>query len=125
MFAKVPGIKRTRVGYTGGTHPNPTYRRMGDHTESIELRYDPEVISYGDLLEMFWENHDPYSKRSTQYRSAIFYTSPEQKELARKTALSRAQGGRSIATAIESAGTWTDAEDYHQQYLFKREKQVR
>ena len=71
---------RTSVGYTGGRMPLPTYHMMGDHTESVRVYYDENVISYDDLLAHFWKSHSPVCKSSTQYRSAIWYHTPEQKE---------------------------------------------
>ena len=74
---------RTRVGYTGGNKENPTYRTLGDHTESIEVDYDPGIISYADLLKVFWRSHDPGSRSwSRQYIAAIFYHNEEQKKQA-------------------------------------------
>jgi len=110
------GVLNTRVGYTGGKQAKPTYYSMGDHTESIKIEYDPSRVSYDALLDVFFAKHDPSVKRKCQYRSAIFYHTDEQK----LTAQARiAKLGTSVATALEPASFWTDAEEYHQQYIKK------
>jgi len=132
-FRQIPGVISTRVGYTGGHFTNPTYQdvctdRTG-HAEAVEVEYDPAKVSYEDLLQVFWENHDPTQLNrqgpdwGTQYRSAIFYHSPEQDEAARasKAKLEKSgQYGRPLVTQIVPATTFYPAEDYHQQYLEKR-----
>jgi len=132
-FRQLPGVISTQVGYAGGTLENPTYRdvcsdRTG-HVEVVEVTYDPARVAYGDLLRIFWENHDPTQVNrqgpdvGTQYRTVIFYHSPEQRAAASasKADLERARKyGRPIATQIEPAGPFYRAEEYHQQYLEKR-----
>jgi peptide-methionine (S)-S-oxide reductase len=132
-FRQIPGVTATRVGYTGGEFNNPTYKdvcsdRTG-HAEAVEVDYDPGKVSYTDLLNVFWENHDPTQLNrqgpdfGTQYRSAIFYHSPEQEQEARasKSQLEKSGHFRSpIVTQIAPATTFYEAEDYHQQYLEKR-----
>jgi len=132
-FRQIPGVISTRVGYTGGHLSNPTYKdvctdRTG-HAEAVEVDYDPAKISYDDLLQVFWENHDPTQLNrqgpdwGTQYRSAIFYHSPEQDQAAQasKAKLEKSgQYGRPLVTQIVPATTFYPAEDYHQQYLEKR-----
>ena len=132
-FRQVPGVVSTAVGYTGGTLANPTYEdvcsdRTG-HAEAVEVEYDPSRVSYEDLLRVFWENHDPTTPNrqgpdvGTQYRSAIFFHTPEQESAARasKEALDRSgKYRRPIVTEITPATTFWRAEDYHQQYLEKR-----
>jgi len=117
---------RTRVGYTGGQLKNPKYHHMGDHTETIQLDYDPKKISYERLLELFWNNHDPSSRSSRQYMSAIFVHNKDQEELAKKTKdqqlLKRQRRG--IATVIESANEFYVAEDYHQKYLLRKHPEL-
>jgi peptide-methionine (S)-S-oxide reductase len=132
-FRALPGVTATRVGYTGGSTEKPGYKdvctdRTG-HAEAVEVTYDPARISYDDLLKVFWENHDPTTLNrqgpdvGTQYRSAIFYLSPEQEAAARASKDRLAQSGafrRPIVTQIVPAAEFWQAEDYHQQYLEKR-----
>ena len=132
-FRQLPGVISTRVGYTGGQHANPTYKdvctdRTG-HAEAVEVEYDPSRLSYEKLLDVFWENHDPTQLNrqgpdwGTQYRSAIFFTSPEQEAAARASKERLEKSGRynqPIVTQIVPASTFYEAEDYHQQYLEKR-----
>jgi peptide-methionine (S)-S-oxide reductase len=132
-FRALPGVTGTRVGYTGGSLGNPTYQdvctdRTG-HAEAVEVTYDPAKVSYDELLKVFWENHDPTTLNrqgpdaGTQYRSAIFYHSPEQESEARASKERLAQSGRyrrPIVTEIVPAVEFWPAEDYHQQYLEKR-----
>jgi peptide-methionine (S)-S-oxide reductase len=132
-FRQIAGVKSTRVGYTGGRTTNPTYKdvctdRTG-HAEAVEVEYDPTQVSYEQLLDVFWENHDPTQLNrqgpdvGTQYRSAIFYHSPAQQQAAQASKSAREKSGkfsRSIVTEIVPAGTFYPAEDYHQQYLEKR-----
>ena len=132
-FRQIPGVAATRVGYIGGNLKDPTYKDVctdsTGHAEAVEVEYDPAKVSYGDLLNVFWENHDPSQLNrqgpdfGTQYRSAIFYHSPEQEQAARasKQALEESrQFSRPIVTQIVPAVTFYEAEDYHQQYLEKR-----
>jgi peptide-methionine (S)-S-oxide reductase len=132
-FRQVQGVTATRVGYLGGTMKNPTYRdvcsgRTG-HAEVVEVAYDPEKVSYDELLNVFWENHDPTQlnrqgpDHGEQYRSAVFFHSPEQ-ETAAKASKERLEEARRfrkpIVTQIVPATEFYEAEDYHQQYLEKR-----
>ncbi|MGO9646598.1 MAG: peptide-methionine (S)-S-oxide reductase MsrA [Terriglobales bacterium] len=132
-FRQLPGVISTRVGYTGGQTSNPTYKdvctdRTG-HAEAVEVTYDPAKLSYDKLLDVFWENHDPTQVNrqgpdfGTQYRTAIFFTTPEQEAAARasKEALEKSRRFRQpLATQIVPAVTFHEAEDYHQQYLEKK-----
>jgi peptide-methionine (S)-S-oxide reductase len=132
-FRAIPGVLSTTVGYTGGTTQNPTYQdvcsgRTG-HAEAVEVEFDPSRVSYQDLLRVFWENHDPTTlnrqgpDHGTQYRSAIYFHSPEQQAaaVASKQELERAAvHRRPIVTEITAAPAFYRAEDYHQQYLEKR-----
>ena len=132
-FRQLPGVTGTLVGYTGGHFPNPTYKdvcsdRTG-HAEAVEVEYDPAKLSYGKLLEVFWENHDPTQLNrqgpdtGSQYRSAIFFHDAEQETEARASKQQLEQSGafkKPIVTQIVPAVTFHPAEDYHQQYLEKR-----
>lgn len=109
---------RTRVGYTGGTTPNPTYHRMGDHAEAVQVDFDPNVISYRELLDVFWGRQNPTKPNGKrQYMNAAFYHNETQKQQLEET---RAEVGKgyaaSITTQILPAGTFTRAEDYHQKF---------
>ncbi len=130
-FRRLAGVRSTRVGYAGGKVENPTYKQVctdtTGHAEVVEVTFDPEVISYHDLLNVFWENHDPTTLNrqgpdwGTQYRSAIFYHSPEQKaEAERSKAAAQANFSKPIVTEITPAPPFWEAEEYHQQYLEKR-----
>ena len=132
-FQRVPGVKRTRVGYTGGHVDGPTYEMVctgsTGHAEAVRVEYDPEQVSYEQLLEVFWNKHDPTQLNrqgpdiGTQYRSAIFYHNAAQKEAAEKSrdALKNsARYNRPVVTEIVPAGPFYEAEEYHQRYLEKR-----
>ena len=113
---------RTRVGYAGGTTQNPTYRNLGDHTETIQIEYDPTVVSYEELLGVFWSSHSPTARPwSRQYMSIIFYHNDEQRRLAIETRdREAAKVGGEIYTEIVPASEFTLAEAYHQKYQLRR-----
>ena len=113
---------RTRVGYSGGTRLNPTYYRLGDHTETIQIDYDPAKLSYEQLLDMFWASHSPARKSwSRQYMAAIFYHNEEQKRLAIKTRDREAERlQQKIYTEILPASEFYRAEAYHQKYYLRQ-----
>lgn len=132
-FRQVPGVVSTAVGYAGGNFANPTYKDVCSdktgHAEVVEVEYEPSQVGYEDLLAVFWENHDPTTLNrqgpdvGTQYRSAIFFHTPEQEAAARASKERLDHSGRfrrPIVTEIEPAQTFWRAEDYHQQYLEKR-----
>ena len=132
-FRQLEGVKSTAVGYAGGATVNPTYREVctdrTGHAEVVQVEFDPAQISYAHLLEVFWANHDPTQLDrqgldiGSQYRSVIYYHSPEQQEAALKSVQElEARGAfrRPIVTKIEPAPAFYAAEDYHQQYLEKR-----
>jgi len=132
VFRRVKGVKSTEVGYAGGEFKNPTYEDVcggkTGHAESVRLTYDPKEISYTDLIKIFWENHDPttYHRQGpdvgSQYRSVIFFHTPEQETLAKrsKEELERSKKfSRPIVTELVPASTFYRAEEYHQQYLTK------
>ncbi len=114
------------MGYTGGSQPDPTYRQLGDHTESIQIDYDPARISYETLLGHFWKETDPTERPyGRQYMSAVFYAGEAQKRLALETG-QRAMAGRSgpILTPLLPLATFYRAEDYHQKYYLRRNAEV-
>ena len=132
LIRKQPGVLRTRVGYTGGAFENPTYNDvrtgMTGHAEAIEIVYDPDVLSYEKLLQWFFQIHDPTTKdrqgndRGSQYRSAIWFTSDTQRETAEAVMARVEASGRwpgKLVTELSPAGVFTEAEDYHQDYLEK------
>lgn len=132
-FRALPGVKDTAVGYMGGDMPNPKYEDVctdeTGHAEVVQVEYDPQEISYEKLLQTFWENHDPTQVDrqgpdvGTQYRSVIFYHTPEQQAEAEKSKAkldASEKFDEPIATTITPAVTFYKAEDYHQQYLAKR-----
>lgn len=112
---------RTLAGYAGGKERSPSYIDMKDHSETVLVEYDPRVISYRQLLDVFWRSHDPtYDVRRLQYRNAIFYRTEEQRSLAEQTRLKVAESrGREIYTAVKEAGEFYPAEDYHQKYYLR------
>ena len=133
VFRKTKGVLKTTVGYTGGKTKNPTYEQVCSdrtgHAEAVEIEFDPKIVSYEKLLDIFWECHDPTQlnrqgpDEGTQYRSAIFYHSEEQQNLAvaSKYKLEKSQKfNRPIVTKIIPANAFYPAEDYHQQYVAKR-----
>jgi peptide-methionine (S)-S-oxide reductase len=132
-FREVPGVVATQVGYCGGKTKNPTYEDVctdtTGHAEAVEVEFDPAKVSYDKLLDVFWANHDPTTPNSqgpdfgTQYRSVIFYHTPEQQAAAQASKEKLEASGRfrrPIVTQIVPAATFYRAEEYHQQYLEKR-----
>ena len=129
LLRKRPGVSSTRVGYSGGDTPNATYRNHGDHAEAVEVVFDPDVISFREILEFFFQIHDP-STRDRQgndigrsYRSAIYYTSDEQRQVALDTIADVDASGLwpgTVVTEVEPAGAFWEAEPEHQDYLLKR-----
>lgn len=126
-FDELPGVVETTSGYTGGTVENPTYGQVSSggtgHYEAMEVRYDPSQVSYDQLLDTFWVNIDPLDNRGQfcdkgdQYRSAIFYETPEQQSLAEQSKSEVADRlGEAIATEVIPVSPFYDAEDYHQNY---------
>ena len=132
-FRQTAGVLNTAVGYEGGNTENPTYKEVctdrTGHAEVVQVEFDPSVVSYDALLEVFWANHNPTQVNrqgpdfGTQYRTVIFFHSPEQEATAQASKQSLAESGkfsRPIATEIVPAQTFYRAEEYHQQYLAKR-----
>jgi len=116
-------VIRTRVGYSGGTKKNPTYKSLGDHTETIEVDFDPTKITYEQLLEIFWRSHDPAGwSWATQYRNVIFYHNETQRRAAERTRDRIAtETGKKVRTDIEPASTFYLAEDYHQKFRLQQD----
>ena len=109
------------MGYAGGTTPSPTYHHLGDHSESIEIDYDPGLITYDDLLAVFFQSHSPtYPSLSVQYRSAIFYRTPEERESAEDAIAGASDAVGRLYTAVEPFRSFHSAEDYHQKYTLRR-----
>jgi peptide-methionine (S)-S-oxide reductase len=133
VFRQVDGVLDTAVGYAGGTTENPTYKDVctgtTGHAEVVQVEFDPDKVSFDRLVDAFWANHDPTTLNrqgpdfGSQYRSAIFYHSPEQ-QAAAQASMAREQASgryrRPIVTQIEAAGPFYPAEEYHQRYLEKR-----
>jgi len=122
----VEGVIRTRVGYAGGKKVAPTYRRIGDHTETVQVDYDPARITYAQLLDIIWDNHRPYDRnRSGQYMNAVFYHNDKQKEIAlvSKAALEK-KLGQPVSTRVLPVRSFTLAEDYHQKYILKQNRSL-
>lgn len=132
-FRRTPGVVDTAVGYVGGKTSQPTYEQVCSgrtgHAEAVEVTYDPTGVTYEALLNVFWENHDPTTMNrqgpdvGEQYRSAVFFHSPEQEAAAKASKAALEAAGRfrrPIVTQIVPAATFWRAEEYHQQYLAKR-----
>jgi peptide-methionine (S)-S-oxide reductase len=132
-FRQVPGVVRTTAGYTGGTVADPTYEQVctgtTGHAEAVEVEFDAKRVSYDELLGHFWQLHDPTQMNrqgpdvGRQYRSSIFYHTPEQQAAAQASKQALAASGKfkePVVTEIVAAGPFYPAEDYHQQYLEKR-----
>jgi peptide-methionine (S)-S-oxide reductase len=133
VFRKIPGVLHTSVGYTGGKTENPTYEEVctdkTGHAEVVDIDFDPKLVSYQDLLKIFFENHNPTTLNrqgpdiGTQYRSAVFYHDVEQKSQAEQMIKELDQSGKfskPIVTEVTPAQKYYPAEEYHQKYLQKR-----
>ncbi len=132
ILRKIPGVLDTKVGYIGGSIPNPTYKLIctgiTGHAEGVQIHFDPAKISYEQILGYFFRMHDPttlnqqHNDRGTQYRSAIFYNNEEQKAVAERVKASVDKSGKwkkPVVTEVTKASQWWPAEDYHQKYLVK------
>ncbi len=132
-FQKLEGVLSTKVGYMGGHTENPTYEEVSSnatgHAETLEVTFDDSKVTYEDLTKLFFEIHDPTQQNrqgpdiGNQYRSAIFYTNAEQKNIAEKLIKILKLKGFNVVTEITEAKTFWKAEDYHQKYYAKSEKQ--
>lgn len=112
------------MGYAGGTKPNPTYHDLGDHSETLQIEFDPERITYKELLSLFWKAHDPtWPAQSRQYRAALFYHGEEQKRLALESReQEQTRHGRAIRTDVLPVPDFYRAEDYHQKYYLRQDR---
>lgn len=132
LFSKTKGVKSTKVGYTGGNLTNPTYEEVctdrTGHAEAVEIEYDPNEISYEELLDIFWNNHDPTSLNrqgpdvGIQYRSSIFFHDESQKQIAQNSKEKLDSSGKfskTIVTEIVPSPEFYEAEEYHQKYFKK------
>lgn len=135
VFRKVKGVVSTEVGFMGGTIKNPTYgqvcRGNSGHIEVVKIDYDPEIISYDELLDLFWNNHNPTTPNKQgwdvgeQYSSSIFYFDDEQKLIAEKSLEKMQEHTDSkIVTIIKKAGSFYPAEEYHQKYFMKKNNSI-
>jgi peptide-methionine (S)-S-oxide reductase len=126
IFGSLDGVVRTRVGYAGGTTENPTYHNLGDHTETIQIDYDPTQISYEELLDIHWDSHNPTAQPwSRQYMSIIFYHDSDQHELAMESKQrEEASLGSQVYTEIIPFSEFYLAEDYHQKYYLQQEPEL-
>ena len=118
FFSRIKGVTKTVVGYSGGDKPNPTYHHLGNHTETIEITFDPKKVSYEKLLTHFFSQHDTTATRPRQYKSIIFYHDEEQKELAEQALAFHPEA----KTKIRKALTFYPAEEYHQHYHEKQRR---
>jgi len=128
LIRKLAGVRATRVGYSGGDVPNATYRNHGSHAEAIEIIFDPGELSYRDLLEFFFQIHDPTTRNrqgndiGTSYRSGIYYLSEEQRRIAEETVADVEASGLwpgKVVTEVRPAGPFWEAEPEHQDYLLR------
>jgi len=117
-FGAMDGVARTRVGYAGGTESDPSYYSLGDHTEVVQVEYDPDALAYSDLMDVFWANHAPFSApHKRQYRGVVLTHDERQREAAEESrdAL-ESRTGKAVETAVEPLDRFHLAEDYHQKY---------
>ena len=121
QFGSIKGVTRTRVGYTGGTKKDPTYHHLGDHTETVQIEFDPGQVPYKNLVDLFWSSHDPHDRPgSRQYMAAVFYHTEEQKRVILEARASAPSGANDkIFTQVLPASTFYPAEEYHQKYYLQ------
>lgn len=125
-FGALPGVVRTRVGYCGGDKANPTYHDLGDHTETIQVDFDPETVSYRDLVQLFFDSHNPVRPAmKRQYASIVFFHDDRQRAAAQQLAARfEEKKGKEPATDIRTIPTFWRAEDYHQKYRLQQLDEV-
>lgn len=128
LFGSLPGVIQTEVGYAGGTTEQPTYRAIGDHSETIDIIFDPDLISYEELVRLFWKNHDASKDRfykERQYISILFYRNESQLAVAEKIQAELEQRDKKeIHTELQEFNVFYPAEDHHQKYFLRRFKQA-
>lgn len=125
QFGAMDGVVRTRVGYAGGTKPDPSYHALGDHTEALQVDYDPETVSYRDLLEAVFRSHDPHRQpRKTQYQNVVFAADGDQRETLEAFLEAEGLEADAIETRIERLSRFHVAEDYHQKHSLRSERSV-
>jgi len=121
-FGAVDGVVRTRVGYAGGTKPDPSYHSLGDHTEVLQVDFDPDVVTYRDLLKDIFRQHDPRTQPSkTQYQNVVFASTDTQRAAIEAVLSAIGETPESIETRIEQLSRFYPAEDYHQKYRLRSE----
>ncbi|NBD25000.1 peptide-methionine (S)-S-oxide reductase MsrA [Paenibacillus glycinis] len=124
LFGQMRGIIRTRVGYAGGTLDHPTYRQLGDHTETVELDFDPRILSLEKVLDVFWRNHNPFNindYKGRQYQSLVLYRDLDQQSVIQNVKnMQEEHGNRKLDTEIAPFNRFYLAEDRHQKYYLKR-----
>lgn len=127
-FGSLPGVISTVVGYAGGTSPNPTYREIDDYTETVEIIFDPQLLSLESLLHTFWKNHDATKNRfykERQYISLVVFQNSQQQQKAEKIKkIEEERQGKEIQTEFQIATPFYPAEDYHQKYFLRRFKEA-
>lgn len=128
LFGSLPGVISTVVGYAGGTSSDPTYRKIDDHTETVEITFDPTIVSSEELFDTFWQNHDATKDRfykERQYISLIVFQNNQQKEMAEKIKqVEEERQGKEIQTEFQLLTPFYPAEDYHQKYFLRRFKEA-
>ncbi|KAH7646098.1 methionine sulfoxide reductase A [Dermatophagoides farinae] len=125
IFGSHLGIIRTRVGYSGGSTKNPTYRNIGDHIESVDIEFDPNTIKFEEILELFMKSHDPTIKHKRQYMSAIFYRNADEKNCIEQfLELKKSYYSSPIVTGIVQLDEFTNAENYHQKYFLRKHPSI-
>ena len=125
QFGALDGVVRTRVGYAGGTKTDPTYHDLGDHTEAVQVDYDPATRSFAELLDLVFRSHDPNQQtRKTQYQNIVFIATADQRETLTDYLDANGYTAKGIATRIEQVSRFYPAEDYHQKYNLRNKRSI-
>lgn len=125
VFGRLEGVKKTRVGYAGGSKEDPSYENIGDHTEVVQVEYSPDQISYSELLDVFWSSHSQVAKKKTQYRSLILYHSEKQRKEAEESFEHVEDQVGPVETDIQPLERFYVAEDYHQKYHLRNSERIK